>query len=424
MSTRTSKTTKCRCAGLSLIELMIGQAMSLVVIAAALGLISPLITGFRAHSAIANVQESGRIALDELAHHIRQAGYSGCNPDAVKAVVLDPTHPDVSPSTENWAFEHYRVKGIDAMDLGSSRALFGNNWHQRRHRSGNSYIGDLIMVRSTEGRELRVIRHDPHAQSFQFEGDVTDLLNMGQIIELNDCVQSTTLQIDRSSVPAYNSASDSTLVNYSAEVTVNCSEVGRNITSTSHSASKVLLGGTNLATCNSSTQTGYFTEYQYRPGTTAHKVTNSVYYVGRRDDSGDSYLYRTSTANDGARVYTEALVEGIENLRALYGVDRDQDGTPETYWRAARFNDQPEMWSQVVSVRIWLMINTATAHVDSNKALSVAFPDHTGQIVDCDEQSDVDAATCPHLSESKDDQKFYMRKVIETEIYLRNPQLS
>ena len=424
MSTWKSRKPVCRCSGSSLIELMIGQALSLVVIAAALGFIAPLITGFTTHSAISNIQESGRIALDELAHHISQAGYSGCNPNAARAIVLNTAHPDVSPSIENWAYEHYRVKGIDAMDLESSRTLFGNNWHQRRLRFGDNYIGDLIMVRSTEGRELKVIRHDPHAQSIQFEGDATDLLNRGQIIELNDCMQATILQIDRFSAPAYSANSDSTLVRYGAEVTVNCTETGMAMNSTSHGASTVLLGGTHTVTCNNTSPKELFTVYQYRPGTSAHKVINSVYYVGRRDDSGDSYLYRTSAANDGARVNTEAIVEGIENLRALFGVDRNQDGSPEEYWNAARFDDQPEMWSRVVSVRIWLMVNSTTSYVDSIGAVSVAFPDRTGRMVDCNARHNVDVSACPNVSESEDDKKSYIRKVIETEIYLRNSKWS
>ena len=424
MSTRKSSKSLSRCSGASLIELMLSQALSLIVIVAALGLLAPTVTGFTTQSAISNIQESGRIALDEIAHHIRQAGYGGCNPGAARAVVLDPNHPEVSPSIRNWAFEYYRVKGIDAMDLQSSRALLGSNWHQRRLRSGNNYIGDLIMVRSTEGRELKVIRHDTDAQSIQFDGDATDLLNRGQIIELNDCMQATTFQIDRFSSPEYNAISDSTLIQYNEEVTVNCSGTETSPTSTSLNPNRVLLGGTHMSACSTPLSRDIFTSYEYLPGSNAHKVVNAVYYVGRRDDSGDSYLYRTGTADDGARVYTEAIVEGIENLRALYGVDLDQDGIPDEYWNAARFENSSEKWSEVISVRVWLMINSTTSHSDSASAIPVAFPDHTGQLVDCDGQNHAHPYTCPDLTGPADNKKFYKRKVIETEIYLNNPKLS
>lgn len=64
--------------GLTLVELMIGIALSLVVILAIVTLFSGSRASYRHQESFSAVQESGRIALEVLTRDVRMAGYPGC----------------------------------------------------------------------------------------------------------------------------------------------------------------------------------------------------------------------------------------------------------------------------------------------------------------------------------------------------------
>ncbi|MGI9317441.1 MAG: PilW family protein [bacterium] len=423
MSTRKSIQYRGKSTGTSLIELMISQTIGLVVIGAVLSLVAPSISGFATNVSVSNLQESGRIALEELDLAIRQSGYHGCNPAASRLNVVNTNHPDISEALENWAYADYRIKGFDAEDAESINSVLGHGWQQRRLRHADTYIGDMIQVRQTKGSEFRVVHHDPVAQTISFEGDLTDQLVTGQILELNDCFQATTLQIDRDNSPEYRSLTNSTIVRYGSDETVNCAAVNSDPFSSSQFGDVVLLGGNPGTSCESAGANEFFAEYQFLPGTTAHIVVNSIYYIGRKDDAGDTYLYRTGPANDGASVYTEALVEGVENLRFLYGIDLDENETPDVYHSAAWLNNQPDLWAQVVSVKTWLMLNSVTTHSQSEVQPSISFPDRTGEMFNCSQPTQISASICPPPLRSVDEDHFYNRRVIEKEIYIRNSTL-
>lgn len=68
-----------RVAGFTLIELMIAMVLGLIVIA---GVVSVFLAGqqsFRTNNALADVQDSSRIAFELMARDIREAGMTGCN---------------------------------------------------------------------------------------------------------------------------------------------------------------------------------------------------------------------------------------------------------------------------------------------------------------------------------------------------------
>jgi type IV pilus assembly protein PilW len=64
--------------GLTLVELMIGIALSLLVILAVISLFSGSRASYRHQESFSAVQESGRIALEVLTRDVRMAGYPGC----------------------------------------------------------------------------------------------------------------------------------------------------------------------------------------------------------------------------------------------------------------------------------------------------------------------------------------------------------
>lgn len=83
----------------------------------------------------------------------------------------------------------------------------------------------------------------------------------------------------------------------------------------------------------------------------------AIYYI-RQPSSGDELsLYRTYVlinASGNAVTTSEELVEGVESMQLLYGVDRNDDDVAEQYLRADLLVE--EDWARVVTVRVGLLI--------------------------------------------------------------------
>ena len=100
--------------------------------------------------------------------------------------------------------------------------------------------------------------------------------------------------------------------------------------------------------------TGYFdhTASQLAP------VSTIAYYV--RESSGIPTLYRKrggETAS-GRKLSAEALVEGIENLRVLYGYDSDDDGVVNQYLPPADIAPYSHDWKNILSVKVELLVRS------------------------------------------------------------------
>ncbi len=85
--------------GLTLVELMIGVALGLLILAAILYVFAGSVTSYRQQESLSVVQESGRIALEIVNRDLRMTGNPGCgnlatlehkSPDFSNAVALTP----------------------------------------------------------------------------------------------------------------------------------------------------------------------------------------------------------------------------------------------------------------------------------------------------------------------------------------------
>jgi type IV pilus assembly protein PilW len=136
------------------------------------------------------------------------------------------------------------------------------------------------------------------------------------------------------------------------------------------------------------------------------------YFIGN-NVAGQPTLYRFSGAGGGTALKTEAVVDNIEDIDFLYGVDNDGDGGVDAYLKAdAMAADQ---WDRVLSVRVSLVATSGqlTAGAVRRDTSAVA----PGQVIyfrDRDESGDtvVDAAAA-----SADRQ---LRQVFTTTVALRN----
>ena len=88
-----------------------------------------------------------------------------------------------------------------------------------------------------------------------------------------------------------------------------------------------------------------------------------LYYIRQSGRGAGSSLYRhylNTNRRGRSRVMAEELVEGVENMQLVYGVDSNNDGVADKYVNAALVNAD-HAWAEVVAVRVGCCLPVRTA---------------------------------------------------------------
>lgn len=126
-----------------------------------------------------------------------------------------------------------------------------------------------------------------------------------------------------------------------------------------------------------------------------------VYFI--QENNGVPVLMRRILTNGGMRTSSsvEQLVEGVENIRVLYGFDNDSDSTVDSFMPAEQVT--PLMWDKgAVALRVFVLIRTLFEDTQLTNSVEYQLGDKTiGPINDG-----------------------YRRKVMMTTLVLENPRLA
>jgi type IV pilus assembly protein PilW len=134
----------------------------------------------------------------------------------------------------------------------------------------------------------------------------------------------------------------------------------------------------------------------YRAGAMVMGLETTAYFIRLLDPSkaegpnNPRSLYRARWAPDASdsngNPDIDQVVENVQNMRVLFGVDSNGDGSADGYFRTAQFdgNAGSPTWNQVISVRVSLLLRSA-----SNTAASQSQP----YKFDTDGDGDLDAVT-------------------------------
>lgn len=323
--------------GFSLVELMVALTIGLIITAAVAVLFVNTERSYKSQDNTARIQENGRFALNYLIRDIRMAGYLGCQSARADA--------DIRAHKPNIVLNGMPATGTVPYPFNLAVPLEGYDGNQAMTKwapSGSALPAgviagtDMIMVRMTDASSQTVLSGAmPNAWSAI---PVVSVANYkpDDLVLITDCASMDLLQItDTTSSPP-------TLVH-----------------ATGSSGSNPFAPGNTKATLSKaygSTET----EIDDMRAVKVLKQVTRRYYV-RNNPSGIPSLFMDE--NGGAA--TE-LVEGIEDLQILYGVD-DNTLTPgvDHYVHANEVTD----WSHVLSVRIGVLARTpgtTEAEFDTN----------------------------------------------------------
>lgn len=281
--------------GLTLVELMVALALSLLLMAGVGTMFQANKRSFMMQDSFSRVQENGRFALNAILRDLRGAGYLGCS--SGRSSILASTKNDNNTACNGSNLP----EALFGTDCGTSIApnYFPSVSFPIEGADGASGAPDALIVRFSNAGSARVTLHTAKDQPFTVTGQAN--LAAGDTAVVADCENAAVFGI--------------------ASIT------GGNIITPDFTARTPDLGKrfTNA-------EVSKYTAHTYSIGTGA---------------SGVPSLFRS--VDGGA---TAEFIEGIEDLQVLYGLDTNSDGLPNSYVDATTVG---ALWPNVVSARVTLV---------------------------------------------------------------------
>lgn len=305
--------------GITLVELMVAITISLIILAVMAQIFASSRGTYVVEEGLARVQESGRFAMDTIAYDIRMAGGSGC-------INLADTQVNNNIAALPANYDRSGILGFRY--VGSGGNSMTTDWSPSlpsEYFSANEVrpYSDVIIVKYAVSSGWPLNNTTPNNTTVQvLEADVNNGIQVGNVLMVTDCKNA-----DIFAVQALTNSGGTTSVTTITPTTPNLKN--------SYSASQ---GGELLV----------FNMHAYYSGNTQ-----------RNDQNGNPIpaLFRKTLGNNGVVVRDE-LVEGVEVLKAFYGVLPaglpKSSSAPDRYMPATATID----WPSVASVRVGLVLST------------------------------------------------------------------
>ena len=324
--------------GFTVIELLVAAVLGLFVLGSVLHIFSETKKSYRVQDALARLQENGQFALELLAKDIRMAGYLGCS----SKVQLKNTLKTPLDFIYDFAVP---LQGFDA----TSATAWTPAITTAIAAAIPSAIGgsDIITLRRADDQNFIVKNHALPTASLVLETSAS----------IPAATKATVINLQSADF-----LNDEAINNCATAVVSDCSSAAvfqiTAITTASMTLAHANATGTGSCTPKNDTDDLGKT---YVNGL-VYPMNTITYYI-RANPSSQPALYRKVGKN-----YAEELVEGIEQMQVLYGVDTDAtaDGVANYYVKASSVTE----WAKVTSVRVSVL---AVSLDDNLSDMSVAY---------------------------------------------------
>lgn len=337
--------------GFSLIELLVGLAIGLLLIAAVLQLFVGSRATFNATEALARAQESGRFAIATISPTIRSSAIGGVcggnarlrthidlSDDAADAL-LSPVH-----AVRGWDYRNTGIGQTIVLDNLTPGASAASEWQ------GGGNIGDLPAViadLAVPFSDVLLVRQIRPVSNITAEAtnlqdmdrlDVTgagaDQINQCDLILVTNCNQADLFQVS----------------------SVNSGELFRRTTGPCAPGNVAgIIAGPGSPEV--------FWSRNYGTATQFHRFESRAFFVGQ-GLSGEPALFSATFGRGLTSPRIEELVDGIENMQILFGYSFPGDASPPgdgqsvNEWLTAQTVPN---WEYVVAVRIGLLARSPRA---------------------------------------------------------------
>lgn len=331
--------------GFSLVELMVAITIGLIILAAISAVFVSSKRSYSTQDRLARLQENARFAMQFMTRDVRMAGYSGCVKD------LPNVNNTLNVGTNFLFMMNIPLEGIDNADSSSAWSPSGGG------KPANMKDGtDAIAIRSGDPSQITNLASAMESESDALVVSSTTGFSDNNIIMVADCSNADVLQITDVNSPALEHAANA--------------------------------GNTPG---NSSANLGKL----YDTAAQVMKFYTRVYFVANRAD-GTPALFLNENGD------VQELVEGVEDLQVLYGVDTDADGAPNVYLSA---DGVGAAWGSVRSVRIGMLVRTPNDK-DIDPDIRASY--------------DVNGNTFTVPTDADGNRDRYQRRVFQTTVQVRN----
>ena len=323
--------------GLSLIELLVSMVLGLTLATGVVQIYMGSNTTERDREARQRIQENGRFATNFLSQEVRMAGYLGCLssiPGATVNSILDAPPATFQPQFGVQGWEATGTNPGVVNNSASNVAVVGTNTAEWTNGEAGHVIptfnavpnSDIIRIWNAVGSPGLVSTiTEGAAPSIQAESDVGIAAN--DFLIISDCEQADFVQ-----------------------ACAVAADAGPATTSTITLSGACTPGNVSPATISSVTSVANPAEVVRLQGT--------IFYVGKRGDvaANSSSMFRRQLSATGTAGAAEELIEGVESMQILYGINLDQDvrNTVDAYIPANLVTE----FSKVISVRISLLMQS------------------------------------------------------------------
>ncbi|MCI5107096.1 MAG: PilW family protein [Pseudomonadales bacterium] len=320
--------------GLSIIELLIAMVLGLTLAAGVVQIYVGTSTTERDQDARLRMQENGRFALNFLGNEVRMAGYLGCQGSIQGSSVNNTLSAPPATLQPETGIQGWEADGTAPGEINNS----ANNVATVASTSAEWSTGGA-------GFNIPNVQAVPNSDIMRLwggwgnSGPVTDIDNSGSdpIIQaeasigisvddfliISDCEQADFVQ----ACAVAPTGGPATTVNITLSTACNPGNIGAAFVTSQDPAEVIRLEG-------------------------------ALYYVGKRNNDANNppTLMRSTLTAIGTAGPAEELIEGVESMQLLYGVNVDQDvrATVDAYLTA----DQVTNWDEVISVRVSLLLQS------------------------------------------------------------------
>lgn len=306
--------------GLSLVEIMVALLISLFMLGGVVQVYFSNKTTYAFSTALGEVQDNARFALEILNTDIRMAGFWGC-------ASLDPN--DTENITNNL--------NIDSADYSESLHDFVGQPAIEAENNDGLNNSDTFTIRGSKPGSATIREPYNTNTSANIFIDAPTTLEDDDIVLLSNCEGTDIFQI--SNINDQGGGGKLALVH----------NTGNPTAGTPGNYNPNNCGGGN-AHCLSQT---------YGGDASIISLQTVTYSIALGADGTMPALWRSENGNN------EEMVEGVEQMQILFGVDSDDDGTPDQYMPPDPVNMDT---SQIVAMRLMLlMVSSDDFVLDDNQ---------------------------------------------------------
>jgi len=342
--------------GFTLLELLISMTVGMMLITGIIQLMANNKQHYLFQSELARMQENGRYALTVLRQELQMAGVSGCSANSQITNLLDDslagysdTLFSLNQAVGGWEYSNSGA-GTGPTEVYTSTSSLSSSSSLDQWHNGNAVSSDLdatLTGKVLKGTDVLVVKRTEPPLDLAYTSAQT-ILTTSTNFPISGFLDANDGSNDAGRLVVISDCS-------AADLFRNCSAVVGQV-------------NRNTAGCPGtvpSNKASLSLGHVYRvlegnEDATISAVSINSYYIGLGQDNAPT-LYRKDYSN-GAPLNAVPLVEGVESMQVLYGIDTDDDAVPNRYVTAQILNAIGTSGSAyadtVVSVRISLLLRS------------------------------------------------------------------